>query len=105
MPAAPGKGVRFLVVSWLDCPCLLPPFGRGKGNPAIQDTTSRPPPHPGQPDARARALAQDFAAEDEELGRAAAGGRMAAAGAFDQAAGLDQAAEVLLVQAHSGQRL
>ena len=59
--------------------------------------------HVRQSHARRRALAQDVAAEDEQLGRPAAGLGVEAAGAFDQAAGFDQAAEVLLVQAHAGE--
>ena len=58
-----------------------------------------------QPHPRRRALAQDLAAEAEQLGRPAAGLDVELAGAFDQAAVLDQAAEVLLVQPNAGQGL
>src|SRR5262245_37876000 len=43
------------------------------------------PPHVGQPHTRRRALAQDVAPEDEQLGRAASGLGVELAGPFDQA--------------------
>ena len=59
----------------------------------------------GQPHARRRPLAQHLAAEAEQLGRPAAGRGCALPVPSTRPAVLDQAAEVLLVQAHAGQRL
>src|SRR6185295_2048811 len=62
-------------------------------------------PHARQADSRRRPFSEHIAAEDEELGGAAPGQQRLAARPFDQPPALDEAAEVLLVEADSGEGL
>ncbi len=73
----------------------------------LRRDTYRPfTPHPScpQPQSRRRAFAQHLVAEAEQFGRAAARDACVFARAFHQALIFDEATEILLVQAHAGER-